>query len=338
MPRKGDHSRFGDVAVEWDPLPFVEEYLAELAGQLKALGYIRKVRTGLAMFSTFARAEGVRIPEDINRRMLLLWQAEVNGRPNWSQAYRQQQLKYLRGWIYWLSSAHRDRMPENPWYHIRVGTTPKKPKPLGDDELDLLFTAHKQQAFAIAPFPYHRRDVIITLLYAWGLRLHELQALNVQNMDARLSFVTAINKGGGTKQLPYPDLLKQVVMRWLQQRARYAKVGEDALLIDNTGDRLSIDRIRQIIMALAERAGIEMNPHRLRDTSATNMLDGDIEVERVMRLLGHSQLSQTLAYARVNDHKVKEAYEARFMPRVEELLSFKRTGDLPRDTPSSGAA
>ncbi len=307
----------------YHPLPRMDEYLTELEANGRTKDYIRQIKIAFSHFADWARVEGIQIPDDITRTQIIKYQAhlgqvEKGDGTFYTSAYKQQQLKYLRGWVLWM--AELGFIQSDPWVKIKIGTTPKKPKPLEDDEVAALFAAHRQQAFSIDPFMFHRRETILTLLYSWGLRIHELQGLNVTNMDMRLEWVMAKNKGGGTKSLPYGQKLKIIVQRWLVHRAKYAKVGEDALLIDQNGNRLSLNMIRKIVTDCGNRASITINPHRLRDTFATTMLDHDVEVERLMKMMGHSQRSQTLAYARVNDHKVKESHDRIMGPILDELL------------------
>lgn len=325
MTAKGS---FGNPATEWVPLPYMQEFLNELEAQLRSPDYIRKVKLGLANFALFCRDEGIVHPAQVTRDHLLRYQAVVNRREDWRRGYRNQLLKYLRTWFNWLVNVRY--LQESPWYHIKIARVEKKPNPLTDEELNLLFEAHRRTAFTMAPFVFHRREVILALLYGWGLRVHELVALNVANMDMRLDHVTAINKGGGTKSLPYTMSIKQVVTRYLPLRARFATVGEDALLIDQQGRRMSYDMVYKTVVELGRRAGVQVHPHQLRDTCGTHLLDSDVEVERVMKILGHRSLKQTLAYSQVNDRKVAESHERAMSPRLDKLL-FRATKDLPKE-------
>lgn len=317
----------------WKPLPYMEEWLENLAAEEISAGYIGAARTGMARFAIFAAEEGIKHPDEITRAHILRFQAHLiglrkeNGEPL-SLTYRQQLMKYTRNWINWLVDV--EHIETNPWVRIRIGRVAKKPKPLEDDEIALLFDAHKKQAFSISPFFYHRRETILVLLYAWGLRISELQSLTVASMDMRLDWVTVRNKGrqgGGNTQkvLPYGTEMQQVVQRWLVHRAKHAVPGEDALIIDQFGKPLTIHMVRKIVTECGARAGITVNPHRLRDSFGTTMLDHDVEVERIMKIMGHTQRSQTLAYARVNDHKVAESHNRVMNPLIHRLLD----GNLP---------
>lgn len=333
------HRLFGGKSpksLPWNPLPHMDDYLTNLQVDECAGDYIRMVKVGLSHFATFAATEGIKHPAEIERTHILHFQAYLlnrkkpNGEPL-ATSTRQQILKYVRGWINWLEET--GVIDESPWVRIKVGSIRKKPKPLEEDEVVALFDAHRSQAFSIPPFHFHRREVILTLLYGWGLRIHELAALNVTEMDLRLDYVAVRNKGGGSKMEPYGQAIKQVVQRWLIQRGNYAVPGEDALLIDRSGSRLSIAMIRKIVTECGARANVTINPHRLRDTFGTTMLDNDVEVERIMKLMGHTRREQTLAYSRVNDPKLKESHDRVMTPKLTQLLKHKQ-----RPTPLHASA
>lgn len=314
-------------ALPWQPLPHMEEFLEEKAAEGRAETYLRTLKLGLVRFSIFLQSEGVKHPDEITRTHIVRYQAHLaeieHEGEKLSVSYRQQMMKYARAWVNWLEEVQH--IEGNPWIRIRIGRVAKKPKPLEDDELAALFAAHRQQSFSLPPFFYHRRETLLAVLFGWGLRIHEAQALTLSGMDLRLDWVTARNKGGNTKVLPYGDEMKQVVVRYLTHRAKYAKPGDDSLLIDQRGNQLSTGMIYQTIVELGSRAGVAVNPHRLRDTFGTKMMDGDVPVERIMKMMGHTKREQTLAYSRVNEPKVKESHDEVMSPLLQHLLG----GPLP---------
>jgi len=317
-------------ALPWKPLPHMQEYLDNLAVDGVSDGYIKACKVGLAHFAMFAESENIKHPEEMERAHILRFQAyllnatKADGQPL-ALSYRQQTMKYIRTWINWLAEV--EHITRNPWVRIRIGYSKKVPKPLEDEEIAALFDAHRRTAFSISPFFYHRREAILVLLYGWGLRIHELRALTVTGMDMRQEFVTARNKGGGTKVLPYADEMKQVVNRWLIQRAKKALPGQDSLFIDSNGQTLSEDMVRKIVTELGQRAGVTINPHRLRDSFGTKMLDNDVPVERIMKMMGHTQRAQTMAYSRVNDPKLKESHDKVINPLISQLTRGDNSGD-----------
>lgn len=327
-PEKRPFGGKSPAPLAWNPMLYMDEFLENLRIEEATEDYIRMVRVGLIYFADFCASQKVVHPDEITRSHLLGFQAHIqsltkaNGE-KYAQSYRQQLLKYVRIWINWLAEV--GYIDTNPWVRIKVGTTPKKPKPLEDDEIATLFQTHRSQAFSIPPFSFHRREVILVLLYGWGLRIHELASLTVTQMDMRQDWVTVRNKsqrskGKGVKVEPYGDMLKQVVQRYLKVRAKYAVHGQDSLLIGSEGQPLSTQMIRKIVTELGDRAGISVNPHRFRDTFGTTMLDHDVEVERIMAMMGHTQRSQTMAYSRVNNPKIKESHDRVINPLLERLL------------------
>lgn len=311
----------------WRPLPHMQEYLEELAasGETSAV-YIRCAKGALSHLSIFLRdIEGLQHPDEIERHHILRFQAYLTTLPNQqtgqplSLSYRQQLLKYVRTWVNWCREL--DYITGNPWVRIRVGQQVKKPKPLDDDEIAQLFETHRRMAFAISPYFYHRRETILVLLYGWGLRIHELQSLSMSQMDMRLDFVTCRNKGGGEKVLPYSSEMKEIVGRWLTQRMKKAVTGEDALLLNNEGRPMTTASIYKVVTDLGAKAGVTINPHRLRDSFGTKLLESDVPVERIMRMMGHTQKSQTLAYARVMDHTLKDSHDAVMNPLLHALIN-----------------
>ena len=213
----------------WHPLAHMEEWLEVLAAEGVSSGYIRPAKAGLAHFAQFAAGASVKHPDEITRHHLLRFQTYLttlrkqNGDPL-ALSYRKQLMRYLRTWINWLEEA--EYIENNPWVRIKTSRTSPDPKPLEAVEIAELFAVHRQQAFRISPFYYHRREAMLVLLFAWGLRPHELQALTVAAMDMRLDLVTIWSKGRGAspnsrRALPYVEELKPVVLRWLRDARRH---------------------------------------------------------------------------------------------------------------------
>lgn len=311
--------------VPWRPLSTMDDYLEELRIEGKAKDYIRMVRVGLSYFAEYMRSVDVLALDDIERMHIVRFQVylEELRKPDGTQyalTYRHKILAYVKGWFTWL--AETDNIERNPWVRIRVPKIPKKPKPLDPEEVDALFEGHKRQAFQLDPFDYHKREVILVLLYSWGLRAHELVSIDMPQVDMRLESVRIRNKGGGYKRLPYGDTEKLVITRWLRHRAKVATYDEQALLLGRSGKRLTTQQVWEVITALGKRVNVEVNPHRFRDTLGTTMLDNDVPVEVVMKLLGHSSREQTLAYSRLNDPVVARAHERVMRERLTSLLRF----------------
>lgn len=318
--------QFGRKPLPWKPLPRMEEYLDELGVRFNKPASIRAVKKGLAHFAIYAREDGLRHPVEIERRHILRFMTYLQDQ-DFEVSYQQRLANYVHSWFNWLMDVYPNEVTGDPWNRVRIGRTEKKPNPLEDDEVTALFEAHRREAFQKSPFIYHRREVILAVFFGWALRVHEAHSLNVAQMDARQDFVKVANKGRGaqTKTLPYGPQMKQVMLRWMPIRGRYATVGEDALIIEQSGNRLGIASIRNTIVDLGSKAGVDINPHRIRDTVGTKMLTADVAVERVSKILGHTNTKQTLQYASVKDVKVAEDHERVIDAGLGDLL-MGRTG------------
>jgi len=311
-----------------DPLPNVfldtsEEYLLELQVTMKSAGYIRSASASLKHFGIFCAARLITHPDQVKRADLLDFQRQVNERKDWSDSYRAQIMRNLRTYFGWCMDV--GYITEMPFVRIRVTPPAKKPKPLADEEVERLMDAHRRTAFSTTPFVYHRREMILAALLGWGLRVHELEALDIDDLNPANDYIVAINKGGGTKTLPYPEELKRVYMRWARLRATKAGPDDRSLLITTKGERLPKEQISATIATLAASAGMDVNAHRLRDTCGTSLLSDDVPVERVAKILGHRSIKTTLTYAAVRDEGVAESHARAMNPRLREM--FRETGE-----------
>lgn len=308
--------------VPWHPLPHMQEYLDELTGQLRSDDYIRKIRVALSYFATFVQKEGIKHPDELTRAHVIRFQSWVGDKEQqgeWQHSYAYQQMVYLRGWLNWMEDV--EYIEDNPWRRIKLRAYSKQPNPVDEDDLALLFETHRKAAFSMPPFYWHRREAIITLLYGWGLRIHELVALDCRQMGLTNDFVTMRQKGANRKKnLPYTDPIKGVIGRWLRARSQYGDPSDDALIIDRAGTRIGTQQVYNIVTDLGKQAGIEINPHRLRDTFGTDAINADMPVERIAKIMGHTNTKQTLAYADINDRSLFEAHDTAMSNRLNGLL------------------
>jgi len=350
-PRIKPDKRVGEFvprhpALNWRPMPYMDDFLTELQVRERKPDYIRMVKVGLSHLATYlAEKENIRHPEEIDRSHLVRFQGWVqteartsDGQP-FSIGYQRKLMCYVRSWIRWLVEADHIEAADTPWRRMKVVRTPKQPKPLLRDEIAALFEAHRRQAFSgMSPFAWHRQEVILVLLYAWGLRIHELQSLNLAQLDLRRDVVHIKNKGSQRpKPLPYTDVIKQTIQRYLVWRATEAEPGEQALLVEHThGGRCSIARIYKIIVELGDRAGVTVNPHRLRDSFGTTMVNSGAEIEHVQVMMGHSEREMTMAYVELADERVVQTHREKMGPILESLMGDPQGLPEGIDEPPAG--
>jgi site-specific recombinase XerD len=163
--------------------------------------------------------------------------------------------------------------------------------------------------------PLDLRDrALLELAYAAGLRAEELVNLDIKNLDADAEEVRVEGKGGRTRVVPVGEHAWRALERYLARGRTVLSAGEsEALFLSKTGKRLSTSDVRRRLKLQTRRAGI--SPHTLRHSFATHLLEGGADLRTIQELLGHSSISTTQTYTRVESKRLKKAY-ARSHPRA----------------------
>jgi integrase/recombinase XerD len=185
------------------------------------------------------------------------------------------------------------RMKEDPTQNL--------PSPqVAKHSLKFLSPAEYQQLLGEAAklaTPEARRDVImLELLYATGLRISELVALNVRNIDLEGDRVYVSSR----RQVPFERHINQILGNFLRtdRLDLLYDEGEEALFLNRRGKRLTRQGFWQIIKGYASRAGLEgkVTPQTLRHSFARRKLQNGVELHQLQRLLGHAYISSTRVY------------------------------------------
>ena len=160
-----------------------------------------------------------------------------------------------------------------------------------------------------------RDQVIMELLYGSGLRVSELVGLDRENLDLEDGLIRVLGKGSKERVVPVTNYAVQAIGVYLGLRSDKSK----ALLLNYQGTRLSDRTVRRILDKLVARISLEqhVNPHMLRHSFATHLLDGGADLRSVQELLGHQKLSSTQIYTHLTRERIKDVY-AQAHPRAKE--------------------
>ena len=200
----------------------------------------------------------------------------------------------------------------NPAQHVKAPKQARKlPKTLDVDQINGLLEAGANSALEI-------RDLaMFELFYSSGLRLSELAALNLTDVDlSDNSLMVRTGKGGKSRILPIGSKAVTAINNWLQQRLKNAAVSEPALFVSTRGARLGQRSIELRLEQWCKKKGIaeHIHPHMLRHSFASHLLASSQDLRAVQELLGHSNISTTQIYTHVAGERLKKIHQ-RHHPR-----------------------
>lgn len=151
-----------------------------------------------------------------------------------------------------------------------------------------------------------RDTAICALLYGCGLRVSELVALCLSDIEG--SALSILGKGKKQRIVPVPSL----AMRLLSDYQPLRSTHEEALFLNNRGQRLTVRTVQRMLKKRAFHAGIDatLNPHRLRHSFATHLLQNGADLRAIQELLGHSSLATTERYTHLDTEYLQHVYLA----------------------------
>ncbi|HVB96979.1 MAG TPA: tyrosine recombinase [Chloroflexota bacterium] len=148
-----------------------------------------------------------------------------------------------------------------------------------------------------------RDSAMLRLLYATGLRVSELVALNLDDVDLSSGYVRCISRNGRERIIPIESDAMQALETYLNQ-ARNGLIrhrDESALFVNHHGDRLTRQGFWLILKEHARRAGLpeDITPQALRHSFAVRLIDDNTDLRAVQELLGHANIATTQIYTQV---------------------------------------
>lgn len=172
----------------------------------------------------------------------------------------------------------------------------------------LLRAPHEAKPEKQAPAWMPWRDAaILELFYSSGLRLSELAALDVRDIDAVNETVRVLGKGGKERIVPVGEPALQAIQEYRQR----ATVQTGPLFLSKLRRRLGPASVWSLVKKYLRLAQIPVpaSPHKLRHSFATHLLDAGADLRSVQSLLGHASLSTTQIYTHVTTERLKKAYD-----------------------------
>jgi len=179
------------------------------------------------------------------------------------------------------------------------------PKNISVDEVFQLLDIDENDPLSL------RDHAMMELMYSSGLRLSELVGINLIDLKLREKELIVLGKGSKQRLLPITETAVEAIKLWLTVRPEFCESGETALFTSKLKKRISV----RSVQARMEKWGLQqnlpshLNPHKLRHSFATHMLESSGNLRAVQTLLGHADLSTTQVYTHLDFQHLAEVYD-----------------------------
>jgi integrase/recombinase XerD len=214
-------------------------------------------------------------------------------------------------------------------YLLRTGQIDKDPtsdleSPKIEKKLPKVLAIHEVNALLEGPdtstLTGLRDKAMLELLYASGIRVSELVALNVEDINLTLAYLKCTGKASRERIIPIGDIAISIMRQYLEfARQHMVKdKNESALFVNHLGLRMSRQGFWKIIKKYAVLADIttEITPHTLRHSFAAHMLENGADLRSLQEMLGHADISTTQMYTHLTkSQRLKDVY-AKAHPRA----------------------
>tara|TARA_B100001057_G_scaffold391655_1_gene399973 strand:- start:19835 stop:20731 length:897 start_codon:yes stop_codon:yes gene_type:complete len=154
------------------------------------------------------------------------------------------------------------------------------------------------------------RDLaIVEVMYSSGLRVSETININLSDFEEEMTFLRVLGKGSKTRLVPIGRYAISAIKNWLKEREKIMHES-DALFLNSKGKRLSVRSVQLRLKKMALKQGLPpIHPHMLRHSFATHMLESSGDLRTIQELLGHSSLSTTQIYTRLDYQHLVKIYD-----------------------------
>lgn len=293
----------------------IEQFLLHLAAERGlSVNYRQSIRRSLKHFSEWCQAQTL-LPQQITEEHLARYQHHLHSRGLADSSCRVA-IVHLRIFFKYLSK--KQRIESNPAELLHAGKIPRQlPHTLAANIVQQLL-----ESISPSDVPLGTRDrAILELLYSSGLRVSELVHLQPEHIDWEEHFLRITGKGSKTRYVPLGGMAAKALNCYMTQ-ARPLLLGKKSspsnrvVFLSVRGEKLTRERIRQIIKERAIQAGIQSDvyPHIMRHSFATHLLENGADLRVIQDMLGHSNLATTQIYTHVEQKRLVNLHR-HFHPR-----------------------
>jgi integrase/recombinase XerD len=248
---------------------------------------------------------------------------------------------------YWVRKGVLD---ESPFWRVKLslGRIDQLPRTLTEREMKALLTqasrghsgsrSHLTTQFSSTPatrssaalYRATRNLALLDIMFATGMRVGEVSALNVADFCVEEAMFRIKGKGGRARVgFAVDEKSFRIQKDYVESRLQIA-TENPALFLNSSGNRLSTQGITNVITKMRHQAGIErhVTPHMLRHTVATLLLRNGVDIRVVQEFLGHASIATTQRYTHITKEHLIEVLKTSH-PSINLRLEHGSTGEPP---------
>ena len=283
-------------------LPLISNYL-DFLENIKGLSEntTNSYQRDLKKFSKFLETSNINDFENLTEEMCSAWIADLF-QNNVSARSIQRHISSAKGFFNYLKK--NSLVSDSPLELINSPKSPSNlPNILSPEEVSQLLNFKPKNS-------QEKRDLaIIELIYSSGLRVSEAVNSNLSDFEDDKNFLRVLGKGSKTRLVPVGRYAKSAINDWIIEREKLL-TRDDALFVNLRGSRITTRSVQERIKNIALMQGLPpVNPHMLRHSFATHLLESSGDLRSIQELLGHSSLSTTQIYTRLDYQHLIKVYE-----------------------------
>ncbi len=167
-----------------------------------------------------------------------------------------------------------------------------------------------------------RDRAVFELMYITGIRIGEVQNLDIDDIDFSLKEITIrLGKGDKDRIVPLGTVAEDYINQWIFRGRKGVKTNQRALFVNRNNERLKASRIRHLFnhyLKLSDLDNRGFTPHSIRHSCATHLLQNGADIRYVQELLGHESIETTAGYTKDVIKSLKKLHKT-YHPRENEL-------------------
>ncbi|MDD2804766.1 MAG: tyrosine recombinase XerC [Elusimicrobiales bacterium] len=290
----------------------VDQFLLHLRAQRNfSKNTVKAYQFDLGEFLAHAAANRAETPAALDRLLMRGYIASVSAREV-SRNTLLRKISAVRSFLRWL--LENGKLETDPFDLITIPKKEKRlPRFMTEGEVGKLQDSNRPEEVNAREKTYYfalRDFALFELVYSSGLRRSEASGLNIGDLDLYSGFARVMGKGSAERLVPVGDRALSAIRDYLETRPKPLAHAQP-LFLNARNTRLTGAGIALIFRRLAKRARFarHVNPHSVRHSFATHLLDRGCDLKSVQEMLGHKNLQTTEIYTHVSLERLKEVYE-----------------------------